>query len=73
MTIIVKLFPVLIRAFSRSCVRRSSSPAISPPRIECFDIFSPLPGDSDVISQVERLSSNETKIAPRSVWIAVGA
>jgi len=23
---------------------------------ECFDIFSPPPGDSDVISQVERLS-----------------
>jgi hypothetical protein len=24
-----------------------------------------------VISQLERLNSNETKIAPRSVWIAV--
>jgi len=35
-------------------------------RTECFDIFSPPPGDSDVISQVERLSSNEMKIAPRS-------
>jgi len=32
----------------------------------CFDIFSPLPGDNDVISQVERLSSMETKIAPIS-------
>jgi hypothetical protein len=43
----------------------------SPPRTECFDIFSPPPGDSEVISQLERLNSNETKIAPRSVWIAV--
>ena len=31
------------------------------------------PGDSDVISQVLRVSSNETKIAPRSVPIVVGA
>src|SRR6516164_7033906 len=38
---------------------------------ECFDIFSPPPGDSEVISQLERLNSNETKIAPRWVWIAV--
>ena len=37
----------------------------------CFDIFSPPPGDSEVISQLDRLNSNETKIAPRSVWIAV--
>jgi hypothetical protein len=36
-----------------------------------LDIFSPFPGDSEVISQLERLNSNETKIAPRSVWIAV--
>ena len=39
----------------------------------CFDIFSPPPGESDVINQVERLSSNETKIAPRLVRIAVGS
>ena len=32
-----------------------SSPAISPPHTECFDIFSPLPGDSDVTTQVDRL------------------
>src|SRR5438034_8762673 len=38
----------------------------SPPRTTCFDIFSPPPGDSEVISHVDRLSSNETKIAPRS-------
>jgi len=39
----------------------------------CFDIFSPLPGDSEVITQLERLSSIETKIAPRSLRIALGA
>jgi hypothetical protein len=38
-----------------------------------FDIFSPLPGDSDVISQVERLSSKETKMAPTLLRIAVGS
>ena len=68
-----KTFPVLARAFSRSRAKRSSSSATSPPRTTCFDIFSPPPGDSDVISHVDRLSSNETKIAPRSVRIAVGA
>src|SRR5437588_12078114 len=68
-----KTFPVLARAFSRSRAKHSSSPATLPPRTTCFDIFSPPPGDSDVISQVDRLSSNETKIAPRSVRIAVGA
>src|SRR5580704_8428043 len=66
-------FPVLARAFSRSRAKRSSNPATSPPRTTCFDIFSPPPGDSDVTSHVDRLSSNETKIAPRSVRIAVGA
>src|SRR4030088_2486431 len=68
-----KTFPVLVCVFFRSCAKRSSSPATSPPRTTCFDIFSPPPGDSDVISHVDRLSSNETKIAPRSVRIAVGA
>src|ERR1019366_3727353 len=72
-TIIGKRCPIRARAFSRSCAKRPSSPATSLPRTECFDIFSPPPGDSDVISQVERLSSNETKIAPRLVRIAVGA
>jgi hypothetical protein len=33
----------------------------------------PAPGDRDVISQADRLSSKETKIAPRSVRIAGGA
>src|SRR5271169_1241265 len=67
-----KTFPVLARAFSRSRAKRSSSSATSPPRTTCFDIFSPPPGDSEVISHVDPLSSNETKIAPRSVRIAVG-
>jgi hypothetical protein len=52
---------------------RTSKPATSPARIECFDIFSPAPGDKDVISQVDRLSSRDAKIAGRSVWIAVDA
>ena len=38
----------------------------------CFDIFSPPPGDKDVISHFDRLSSIETKIAPRSTRIAAG-
>lgn len=38
-----------------------------------FRLFSPLPGDSEVINQVDLLSSKETKIAPRSVQIAAGA
>ncbi len=46
---------------------------VSPADTLCFDIFSPPSGDSDVISQVERLSSNEMKIAPRSLRIAFGA
>jgi hypothetical protein len=36
------------------------------------DILSPLPGESDVTTHFERLSSNETKIAPNCVRIAVG-
>src|SRR5215216_7166067 len=41
---------------------------MSPLRTECFDIFS-LPGASEVMTQVERLSSRDTKIALRSVRI----
>ena|SRR5271166_1910264 len=40
---------------------------------ECFDIFSPAAGDRDVITQLDRLSSNEMKIAPRSTRIAACA
>ncbi|ESZ53688.1 hypothetical protein X729_31055 [Mesorhizobium sp. L103C131B0] len=56
-----------------SSANRASSPATSPATTECFDIFSPPPGDSELINHFERLNSNETKIAPRSVPIAVGA
>src|SRR6266496_6647322 len=65
-----KSFLIRRRAFSLSSKSRLSKPAMSPPGTARFDIFSPAPGDSDVISQVERLSSNDTKIAPRSVRIA---
>src|SRR5271157_4105174 len=73
MTTIGKDFPVRSDAFRFSSETRASSAATSPARTECFDIFSAEPGDSDVISQMERLSSKETKIAARLVWMAVGA
>src|SRR5271157_1126686 len=73
MTTIGKDFPVRSDAFRLSSEKRASSAATSPARTECFDIFSPEPGDSDVISQMERLSSKEMKIAARLVWMAVGA
>src|SRR3954462_3223898 len=43
---------------------------MSPLRTECFDIFSPPPGAREVMTQVERLSSRDTKIALRSVRMA---
>src|SRR3954451_16873655 len=43
---------------------------MSPLRTECFDIFSPPPGSREVMTQVERLRSRDTKIALRSVRIA---
>ena len=70
MTIKGKSWPVRVCAFARSSAKRANSPAISPPRTRCFDIFC-RPGDKDVISQVARESSSETKIAPRSMRIAV--
>ena len=45
---------------------------MSSPGNVCFDIFSPAPGDSDVINHFEWLSSNEMKIARRSVRIVAG-
>ena len=61
-----KDFPVRSDAFRLSSEKRASSAATSPARTECFDIFSPEAGDSDVISQMERrLSSKETKLAAR--------
>ena len=71
MTTMGKDFLVRANAFCFKSENRASNPATSPARTECFDIFSPEPGDSDVMSQIERLSSKETKIAARSVWIAV--
>src|SRR4051812_15992155 len=43
---------------------------MSPLGTACLDIFSPLPGAREVMTQVERLSSRDTKIALRSVRIA---
>jgi hypothetical protein len=56
-----------------SSEKRASSAAISPADTLCLDIFSPRPGDSDVASQVDRLSSNEINIAQISAPIVVGA
>ena len=64
-----KTRPVRARAFSLSWDKRARRAAMSPLRTECFDIFS-LPGASEVMTQVERLSSRDTKIALRSVRIA---
>ena len=65
MTTIGKDFPVRSDAFRPSSEKRASSAAISPEGTECFDIFSPEPGDSDVINQMDRLSSKETQLAAR--------
>src|SRR3954462_11147158 len=43
---------------------------MSPLRTECCAIFAPRPGAREVMTQVERLSSRDTKIALRSVRIA---
>jgi hypothetical protein len=48
----------------------ASKPETSPASIAGLDSFSPVPGDSEVISHAERLSSNETKIAPSCERIA---
>jgi len=60
-------------AFGLISEKRTSSTQMSPAGTLLFDIFSPPPGDSDVISQVDRLSSNEMKIVPRSPRMALGA
>src|SRR2546429_9929909 len=73
MTITGNDFLVRANAFCLISEKRASSTQMSPAGTLCFDIFSPPPGDNDVISQVERLSSNEMKIAPRSLRIALGA
>ena len=73
MTMIGNTLPVCAAALRLNSAKRDSSPATSPPATQRFDIFSPLPGESDVISHVFRLSSNETKIAPNCVRMAVGS
>src|SRR5208283_5880578 len=73
MTTIGKDFPVRSDAFRFSSEKRASSAATSPALTECFDIFSLEPGDSDVISQTDRLSSRDVKMQARWVWIAMGA
>src|SRR5215217_6739132 len=70
MTMIGKMRPVRARAFSVSWDKRTRRAAVSPLGTECFDIVSPLPGAREVMTQVERLSSRETKIALRSVRTA---
>src|SRR3954468_13918936 len=70
MTMMGKTCPVRARAFSLSWDKRARRAAMSPLGTACFDIFSPPPGAREVMTQVERLSSSETKIALRSVRIA---
>src|SRR5215210_1853369 len=70
MTMIGKMRPVRARAFSVSWDKRARRAAMSPLRTECFDIVSPPPGAREVMTQVERLSSRDTKMALRSVRIA---
>src|SRR5690348_2065558 len=70
MTMIGKSRLVRAAALRLSSANRCSSPDTSLAGTECLDIFSPAPGDREVISQVLRDSSIETKIAPRSVRIA---
>src|SRR3954469_8057038 len=70
MTMMGKTCPVRARAFSLSWDKRARRAAMSPLGTECLDIFSPPPGAREVMTQVERLSSRDTKIALRSVRIA---
>src|SRR4051794_32172537 len=50
-----KIWPVRARAFWRRSANRANNPATSPARTLCLDIFSPAPGDREVISHVDRL------------------
>src|SRR5215813_9298573 len=58
MTTIATGPPASRSALSCRRLNRPSSAARSPPRVECFDIFS-LPGDSDVTSHVAWLNSSD--------------
>src|SRR5215213_1076184 len=73
MTTIGKLLPVRACAFARSVLKRFKRPFTSPLSIECLDILSPLPGDSEVITHLPRDSSRETKIAARVTSMAARA
>src|ERR1051325_3471815 len=73
MTMIGKSRPVRAAALRLSSANRCSSPGTSLAGTEWLDIFSPAPRDRDVLSQVLRDNSIETKIAPRSVQIAACA
>ena len=72
MTTIGKEFPVRSDVFRFSSEKRASSAATSPARTECFGIFSPEPGDSDVISQMERLSSSPELVFATSLCQSAG-
>ncbi len=64
---------VRVNAFCLIPEKRASNAPMSPAGTLCCDILSPPPGDSDVISRIERLSSIEAKIAPRSPRMALDA
>jgi hypothetical protein len=64
------LTPVRVNALRLSSASLASNAETSPALIARFDSFSPPPGHSEVTSHVERLSSNETKIAPSCERIA---
>ena len=70
-----KVLPVRACVRARGPASGSKSPAASPPWTECLDIFSPLPGNSEVTSQFERESSSEMKIAASltsmAAWVPV--
>src|SRR5947199_5870148 len=70
MAMIGKLAPARVCALSRSLARWAISSATSPPCTECLDILSPPPGTSEVINQVERDNSKDTKIAARLISTA---
>src|SRR3712207_4634235 len=73
MTTVGKLVPVRACAFARSVLKWFKRPFTSPLSIECLDILSPLPGDSEVITHLPRDSSRETKIAARVTSVAARA
>jgi len=63
--------PVRACAFARSVLKWLKRPVTSQLSTECLDIFSPLPGDSEVIIHLSRDSSRETKIAAKVTSMAV--